>query len=189
MSHSGSDLDQDAYTGPEYYDHRGDDKLRSNTSLEREMQNDRPPSPLVPSQVSENPRYQAHRDSLNLQHPQPRQGPTARYQNQLETQAQNFGPYSSPKSEAWTSNHSLSGPNPDAAARQRSPPMSDGGYSAVSSKSGRQNAPPRPPKIKDDGPLVPQVAPAKSAVDGAHASYAERAAMQGGRPVNSKGVC
>lgn len=191
MSHSGSDLDQDTYTGAEYYDSRGDDRLRSNTSLERGKQENRPPSPLLPSQVSENPRYQAHRDSLNLQHPQPRQGPTARYQNQLETEAQNFGPYDSPKSEAWTSNHSLSRANPDAAARQRSSPMSDGGYSAVSSKSGRQNAPVRPPKIRDEGPLVPQGQPPKSTVDGSQASYAERVTMQGGRPVTSKGkgVC
>ena len=50
----------------------------------------RPPSPLVPSQVSEDPKYQAHRDSLNLQHPQPRPGPTHRYQRHLESQAQNY---------------------------------------------------------------------------------------------------
>ena len=72
VSHSGSELN---YDDDHHYDPHGDDRLRSNTSLEHE----RAPSPLIPSQVSDKPAYQAHRDSLNLQHPQPRAGPTARY--------------------------------------------------------------------------------------------------------------
>ncbi|KAI7367012.1 hypothetical protein KC354_g3757 [Hortaea werneckii] len=75
----------------------------------------RTPSPLIPSEAStmeregydyegspiqqdfnhelEDPKYQAHRNSLLLQHPQPRQGSTGRHQNTLETKAQthNFG--------------------------------------------------------------------------------------------------
>lgn len=35
----------------------------------------------------DDPKYQAHRNSLLLQHPQPRQGPTSRHQNTLEDQA------------------------------------------------------------------------------------------------------
>ena len=75
----------------------------------------RTPSPLIPSETSrrdeyddhdraaaspiqedwtnpefDDPKYQAHRNSLLLQHPQPRQGPTGRYQNNLENQAQTF---------------------------------------------------------------------------------------------------
>ncbi|KAK3054545.1 hypothetical protein LTR09_004274 [Extremus antarcticus] len=72
----------------------------------------RTPSPLIPSEASINqrdvyddepspiqedldyelddPKYQAHRNSLLLQHPQPRQGPTARHQNTLETHAHTF---------------------------------------------------------------------------------------------------
>ncbi|KJX94371.1 hypothetical protein TI39_contig4199g00006 [Zymoseptoria brevis] len=75
----------------------------------------RTPSPLIPSETSsyhkgdyhdgeyapspvqededamlEDPKYQAHRNSLLLEHPQPRQGPTGRHQNTLESQAQIF---------------------------------------------------------------------------------------------------
>ncbi|RMZ85908.1 hypothetical protein DV736_g6537, partial [Chaetothyriales sp. CBS 134916] len=78
------------------YDAHGDDRLRSNTSFQHDEQQyrddeNRAPSPLVPSQVSDNPKYQAHRNSSNLQHPQPRQGPTGRYQNTLENEAQYYG--------------------------------------------------------------------------------------------------
>lgn len=166
LSRSASDLDMGAYATNEYYDHRGDDRLRSNASLDRE---NRPPSPLVPSQVSEHPKYRAHRDSLNLQHPQPRPG--ARYQTHLESQAQNFGPLSSPTSEHWASNHSLPGGHGRPTSSRRSP-VSDGGYSATSSMTGKQNAPPRPPKVRDDGPLVPSV---KS---GSQPSYADRIALR-----------
>ncbi|KAK3704723.1 hypothetical protein LTR37_013697 [Vermiconidia calcicola] len=74
----------------------------------------RTPSPLIPSEASykqhdeyedvrepspiqedldvefDDPKYQAHRNSLLLQHPQPRPGTTGRHQNTLETQAQRF---------------------------------------------------------------------------------------------------
>lgn len=169
MSRSGSDLEQRMYATGEYYDPEGDDRLRSEASVARDK-DDRPPSPLVPSQVSEHPRYKAHRDSLNLQHPQPRPG--APYQNHLENQAQNFGPYSSPKSEAWASNPTLNAAHPDRIARQQSP-MSDGGYSFASSRSGR--------KVRDDGPLIP-----RKPAPGQQASYAERmATREGPRPGTS----
>ncbi|OAX78839.1 hypothetical protein ACJ72_06848, partial [Emergomyces africanus] len=45
LSRSGSDLGLDGYNTGEYYDHRGDDRLRSNTSLDQRQEN-RPPSPL-----------------------------------------------------------------------------------------------------------------------------------------------
>jgi hypothetical protein len=80
----------------------------------RGSQMTRTPSPLIPSEASsyhksdydeqyapspvqededaqfEDPKYQAYRNSLPLQHPQPRQGPTGRHQNTLESQAQTF---------------------------------------------------------------------------------------------------
>ncbi|RMZ84273.1 hypothetical protein DV738_g767, partial [Chaetothyriales sp. CBS 135597] len=87
---------QSGTNGPGYdYDAEGDDRLHSSTSLQDDLQQryhdeNRPPSPLIPSQVSDNPKYQAHRNSMNLQHPQPRQGPTERYQNTLENEAQYY---------------------------------------------------------------------------------------------------
>merc|ERR1711939_1188215 len=74
---------------------------RSRTSLDNE--NGRPlrrgsapprsPSPLIPEdrRSIEDPKYQAHRNSLNLMHPQPRPGPTHRHQTNLENQAGDYG--------------------------------------------------------------------------------------------------
>ncbi|KXX80571.1 hypothetical protein MMYC01_202246 [Madurella mycetomatis] len=49
----------------------------------------------------EDPKYRAHRDSLNLQHPQPRQGQTERFKAALESQALGFDSPLSPKSADW----------------------------------------------------------------------------------------
>lgn len=152
-SRSGSDL----YNPHDFYDPQGEDRIRSNHALNEQHEN-RPPSPLVPSQVSEAPKYQAHRNSLNLQHPQPRQGPSGRYQSQLETSAQDYyGSPISPNSDPWGSNPSLSGANPaqQRFSGHRLSPISDAGYSETSSRFERQSGPPRPPKVKDDGPLIP----------------------------------
>lgn len=134
ISRSGSDL-QDYQ-----YEPTNDDRLRSATSLPEEY--DRPPSPLVPSAVSE-PKYQAHRNSQNMQHPQPRQGPTGRYQYHLENAAVDYPPMS-----------------PVSQASQHIPrtlsPISD--TASVSSITRRNNRPPRPPKVAED-PLVPQRPP------------------------------
>lgn len=160
MSRSGSDLAK--YQNGDYYDPEGDDRIRSTYTLEDPQQENRPPSPLVPSQVSEAPKYRAHRGSLDLQHPQPRQGPTGRYQSALETQAQTYANPVSPHSDQWGSNPSLSAVQPNQnrfSGGSRLSPISDAGYSETSSRAERQSAPPRPPKIKDEGPLVPERPP------------------------------
>ncbi len=155
------DLQQ--YDANDHYDHTGDDRLRSHDSFEDEditPQETRPPSPLIPSQVSqvsEDPKYQAHRNSMNLQHPQPRPGPTHRYQHHLESQAQNYGSRSpiSPTSDTFGSDPALARYVPGPGKRYSGhagnlSPISDAGYSENSAA-----APPRPPKVKDDGPLIP----------------------------------
>ena len=164
-SRSGEDLQQ--YETNDHYDHHGDDRLRSNNSLENDdvardaAQANRPPSPLIPSQVSEDPKYQAHRDSLNLQHPQPRPGPTHRFQHHLESQAQNFGSRSpiSPTSDTFGSDPTLARYVPGSTNRYSGlagnlSPISDAGYSDILA-AGQAAAPPRPPKVKDEGPLIP----------------------------------
>jgi hypothetical protein len=159
VSRSGSDLAQDTYKTGDYYDPEGDDRIRSTYTLDQGQEENRPPSPLVPSQVSEAPKYRAHRGSLDLQHPQPRQGPTGRYQNQLESQAQSYTTPTSPNSEQWGSNPSLPPVNPNQnrfSAGSRLSPISDAGYSETSS---RTPGPPRPPKVKDTGPLIPERPP------------------------------
>lgn len=164
-SRSGEDLQQ--YETNDHYDHHGDDRLRSSNSLEKDdvardvAPGNRPPSPLIPSQVSEDPKYQAHRNSLNLQHPQPRPGPTHRFQRHLESQAQNFGSRSpiSPTSDTFGSDPTLARYDPGATNRYSGlagtlSPISDAGYSETS-RAEQAPAPPRPPKVKDDGPLIP----------------------------------
>ena len=151
------------YEANDHYDHTGDDRLRSHESLPDEEvtpQENRPPSPLIPSQVSQvsdDPKYQAHRNSMNLQHPQPRPGPTQRFQNQLESQARNYNSRSpiSPTSDTFGSDPALARYVPGPAKRYSGnagnlSPISDAGYSETSAA-----APPRPPKVKDDGPLIP----------------------------------
>ncbi|CAG8192625.1 unnamed protein product [Penicillium olsonii] len=163
QSRSGSDLANDVYKN-DYYDPQGDDRLRSNYTL-NEGQENRPPSPLVPSQVSEIPKYRGNRGSLELQHPQPRQGPTGRYQSRLESEAQTYGgPISPAGSDQWESNPSLTAANPTTnpnrhsgvSGASRLSPISDAGYSESSSRADRTPGPPRPPKVKDDGPLIPE---------------------------------
>lgn len=149
------------YQTQDHYDPQGEDRLRSNDSLEHEAfgQADRPPSPLIPSQVSEKPKYQAQRDSLNLQHPQPRLGTGHRYHHQLESQAHNFGSPISPTSDQWGSNPSLARFAPGVGNRHSGgagnlSPISDAGYSDVSA-SEQAAGPHRSPKAKDVGPLMP----------------------------------
>ncbi|KAJ5203274.1 hypothetical protein N7449_005353 [Penicillium cf. viridicatum] len=149
-----------------YYDPQGDDRIRSTYTLADEQDENRPPSPLVPSQVSEAPKYRGHRGSLELQHPQPRQGPTGRYQSRLETEAQIYGgPVSPAGSDQWESNPSLSAANPPqnrnsgVSGTTRLSPISDAGYSETSSRATRTPGPPRPPKVKDAGPLIPERPP------------------------------
>ncbi|KAK0324921.1 hypothetical protein LTR82_003907 [Friedmanniomyces endolithicus] len=141
----------------------------------------RTPSPLIPSESSfkkqdenhdrgvpspvqqdadhefDDPKYQAHRNSLLLQHPQPRQGPTGRHQNTLETKAED---YDDP-----------SGTNSDVSQRTVSDfdPTSWGssGTAALARNRFSQAEPLSPASAgggarasRDEGPLVPVQRPA-----------------------------
>lgn len=173
-SRTNSDLQLDEYDDEydEPYEVRDDDRLRSKSTLAREdrasirsarsARSARTPSPLIPEEFleyeMEDPKYQAHRNSLNLQHPQPRAGPTGRHHNQLESQARVYEPVQSPDYDQWGSmpalaRNRMSGGQTHGAGNL-SPISSEGGYSEESA-SDQQQAPPRPPKIPDDGPLVP----------------------------------
>ena len=118
----------------------------------------RPPSPLLPDTDLEEPKQQAFRNSMNLQHPQPRPGPTHRYQHQLESQAQNFDSPVSPSSDQWSSNpnlqrYSTGSQNRYSGGHGNLSPISDDDYSQQSVSD--QAPPPRPAKIPED-PLIPQ---------------------------------
>jgi hypothetical protein len=144
LSRSGSDLGN--YT--DHHDPYGDDKLDTGYSPEHFQQYDEAePRSLLPP---EDPKYKAHRNSLNLQHPQPRPGPTHRYQTALESQASNFDAPMSPKSLDFGSQLSLNRLPPQQQNRySNTSPVSDGAYSHGS------QAPARPPKE----PIPPEIPP------------------------------
>lgn len=153
-SRSGSELgnyqeqDQDTY---------GDDKINNAGFHSDQLQYDENEPPLPP----EDPKYKAHRNSLNLQHPQPRPGPTHRYQTALESQAVNFDSPMSPKFSDWGSQTSLNRLPQQQTNRYSNgtsnpgnmSPISDGGYSNGSATA--QQPPQRPPKE----PLGPERPP------------------------------
>ncbi|KAI0873719.1 hypothetical protein GGS24DRAFT_501520 [Hypoxylon argillaceum] len=108
-SRSGSDLaDFDPYQHQDPYG----DKLHSGFSeaalLPQGMDshgapglNQRGTAPIMAFATPEDPKYRAHRDSLNLQHPQPRPGQTERFRTALETSAADYDSPMSPRSADW----------------------------------------------------------------------------------------
>ena len=149
-SRSGSDLGHYVENDP-----YSDDRIYSPERLQQENE---PPASLLPP---EDPKYKAHRNSLNLQHPQPRPGPTHRYQTALESQAQNFDTPMSPASANW-SQTSLNRLPPQQTNRYSDnsnlagnmSPVSDGDFSN-GSVSNQLQPPARPPK----DPIAPQLPP------------------------------
>ncbi|GAW24272.1 hypothetical protein ANO14919_138550 [Xylariales sp. No.14919] len=109
-SRSGSDLaDFDPYQQQDLY---GNDKLHSGFSapdlLPQGMDSRGTPGLSQQTTASiplyatpEDPKYRAHRDSLNLQHPQPRPGQTERFRTALETSAADYDSPMSPRSADW----------------------------------------------------------------------------------------
>lgn len=186
------------------YQTSADDRLRSADSFARVAEGNltpgRTPSPpqgmppdLRPMSMDD-PKYQANRQSLTLQHPQPRQGPTHRHQSHLESQAHTFaGPAGSrmavqgpggkqvqqqqqapqqsydrrqpvspesPQADVFGSVPGLSRNRlsvPQSDSRRTSGNSENRNVSPLSSETGY--APPRPPKVRDDRPIVPAKVP------------------------------
>ncbi|PKS07807.1 hypothetical protein jhhlp_006415 [Lomentospora prolificans] len=147
-SRSGSDLA--AYAGDDYphTDPYGDDHLHTGFSdlnlappnLPADESSGGPPRAYM---TPEDPKYKAHRNSLNLQHPQPRPGQTERFKAALESQAHIYD----------TRSHDWRG---STTSLHRSPAQHMHRYSDASAPAGGEywpdspadaNAgPPRPPK-------------------------------------------
>ena len=160
-------------------------EVRSIRSQSQASKITRTPSPLIPSEASikeqdrdiyigdrmespiqedsddgfDDPKYHAHRNSLLLQHPQPRQGPTGRHQNTLESNAHEYDPTSRTNSDlsqrttsdfdpaTWGSSgtaglakHRLS---------QFSEPLSPVSMSSPAAYGSNRGS-------RDEGPLIPQ---------------------------------
>ena len=142
----------------------------------------RTPSPLIPSEASfkseqrrderqaspvhedldhkfDDPKYQAHRNSLLLQHPQPRQGPTGRHQNTLENQAQDYDDPSATNSDL--SQRTVSDFDPNTWGSSGTAALGRARFSQADAMSPVSLASPGGGYgggrvAKDDGPLVPQ---------------------------------
>ncbi|KAJ4267770.1 hypothetical protein NW762_003885 [Fusarium torreyae] len=105
---------------------------------------------VVPREVSmtpgDAPKYKVHRNSLNLQHPQPRQGQTERFRNALEFSAQEYNVPMTPRSADWggsasSLNQLAQNTNRYSQASSTGAAQQDPSYWATS-----PTGPPRPPK-------------------------------------------
>ncbi|KAH7193002.1 uncharacterized protein B0J16DRAFT_380896 [Fusarium flagelliforme] len=91
------------------------------------------------------PKYKVHRNSLNLQHPQPRQGQTERFRNALEFSAQEYNVPMTPRSADWggsVSSFNQMGQN----TNRYSQASSTGAPQDPSYWTTSPTGPPRPPK-------------------------------------------
>ena len=125
-----------------------------------------PPNPKT-FMTPEDPKYRAHRDSLNLQHPQPRSGQP--FKAALESQAANYDSPRSPHSADWagsaTSLNRFQGQNPNRYSDQSAANSASGNMTSQGSQQQQQQqqqqqwdggaasgaqpqngGPPRPPK-------------------------------------------
>ncbi|RYO91738.1 hypothetical protein DL763_004888 [Monosporascus cannonballus] len=128
------------------------------------------PAPLAPY-TPEDPKYKAHRNSLNLQHPQPRPGQTERFRTALEYSAQDFSSPMSPRSADWagsvTSLHRLNAQNNQRYRDNGAISPGPGGdeYNWGGASSPAAQGPPRPPKepLESHSPRPESQTPAQHA--------------------------
>jgi hypothetical protein len=169
-SRSGTDLD--AYDDYPRVDLQGEDKLHSGFSepdLHHASAGFQAPYHQVPPHpktymTPEDPKYKAHRDSLNLQHPQPRSG--QQFRAALESGAEQFDSPQSPRSAEWagsaTSLHRFPGQTTgrysNESATQEAQQQQQ--YWDASPRASQSTGPPRPPKEPLDG--HPRATPPKS---------------------------
>jgi hypothetical protein len=161
-SRSGSSLA--SYDENYRHDPYGEDKLHSGFSQPNLPEGAEAASGPAPAQVAymtpEDPKYKAHRNSVNLQHPQPRPGQMERFRTALEYSAQDFDTPMTPKSTDWagsatslnrlppnTNRYS----NTSSAVAAAAAAAHDGEY-WESSPTQHLSGPPRPPKEPLDSP-------------------------------------
>lgn len=100
--------------------------------------------PSAPHISPEDPKYKAHRDSKNLQHPQPRLGSTDHHQTTLETQVDHLESQTPPNNSDWDreKNKNQSSMQQRNSYSGNMSPSSDGEYSAsnqLPSKASQEN--------------------------------------------------
>ncbi|KAF3018125.1 hypothetical protein E8E14_008688 [Neopestalotiopsis sp. 37M] len=153
-SRGGSDMADDYIS---YHNNQYDDRPETSYS-HQDFSSDIPDEVISPTgyrteappatyATPEDPKYKAHRNSINLQHPQPRPGQTERFRTALETSAQGYGGIQSPmspRSDNWASsavslNRLPEHPNSDRYSDHSA--ANEYGWTSPS-----QQGPPRPPK-------------------------------------------
>lgn len=153
-SRSGSSLA--SYEDNYRHDPFGEDKLHtgfSDQNLVPQTQSqarDQGPLPTA-FQSPEDPKYKAHRNSLPLQHPQPRPGQTERFRTALETSAQEYNNPMTPRSTDWAG----------SATSLNRLPANTNRFSGTSSAAAPEGdywhsspGPPRPPKEPIESPMA-----------------------------------
>lgn len=152
-SRSGSSLasyNDDAYEHNPYEE----DKLHSGFSEQNlDMPSQPAPGPGASQRAStltaDDPKYKAHRNSLNLQHPQPRPGQTERFRTALEYSAQEYDTPMTPRSVDWAGSATSLNRLPQNANRYSNTPSAGAQQEYWGSSP---TGPPRPPKEPVDSP-------------------------------------
>ncbi|KAI0861520.1 hypothetical protein F4860DRAFT_513674 [Xylaria cubensis] len=156
-SRSGSDLAEfDPY---QHQDPYGDDKLHFSPPTLLPQGMDSRGTPRLNQQTTapmayatpEDPKYRAHRDSLNLQHPQPRPGQMERFRTALETSAADYDSPMSPRSADWAGSVTSLNRFPQNTNRYSDNSVGGAGvgadeYNWAGTASPESQAPARPPK-------------------------------------------
>lgn len=162
-SRSGSQLGDYDYQQNDLY---GEDKLHTGFSTQDlpATSMSQPNTPTVQASAPqatytpEDPKFKAHRNSLNLQHPQPRPGQTERFRTALEYSAQDYDSPMSPRSADWagsaTSLHRFPAQNTQRYSDNSAMHSGHGGeeYNWNDASSPAAQGPPRPPKEPLDSP-------------------------------------
>ncbi|KAI2625684.1 hypothetical protein GGR54DRAFT_637464 [Hypoxylon sp. NC1633] len=162
--HSGFS-EQDLHAAPE-----GDSMLETSRMEPPQMH---PPAAPAPYATPEDPKYKAHRNSLNLQHPQPRPGQTERFRTALESSAQDYDTPMSPRSADWagsaTSLNRFPGQNTNRYSDNSATNAAHGGgdYQWQEMASPSPQGPPRPPKepLDDRSPSLTHTPPQHTRVN------------------------
>ncbi|KAH7025779.1 uncharacterized protein B0I36DRAFT_248158 [Microdochium trichocladiopsis] len=157
----------DEYDHQYQYDAYGQDKLHSGFSeydLSANVGGPEPSSsfgthggPPVSYATPEDPKYKAHRNSLNLQHPQPRAGQTERFRTALESSAQIFDDPMSPRSADWAGSATSLNRFPEQNTNRYSDNSALTGQTGDSYRWQQSPAPPRPPKEPLEGSPLAQM--------------------------------
>ncbi|KAK6857160.1 hypothetical protein PG995_007347 [Apiospora arundinis] len=161
-SRSGSSLNyevyepHDPYNGDKLHSGFSEQNLAGESGTPTRYQLDDPPMPNTYS-TPEDPKYKAHRNSVNLQHPQPRPGQTERFRTALESSAINYDTPMSPRSTDWAGSATSLNRFPGQQSNRYSDQSAADEYRATYGFSPpAHQGPPRPPKEPLDTATPPR---------------------------------